>query len=698
MKRLINFYFLVILIGCVSELEEMKYPETKQDKITEEIFGKNIEDPYRWLEDFTSKDALAWVEKQNNLTDSLISNEYQKNIKKDLEDIWITSDISIPFRRGAKTFYYFDDGNQQQAVFMMKACNECEPVILLDPNKFSVDGTVSLSDISVSPNGEYLAYSISDGGSDWRTWKVYNIEAAQETDDLIEWSKFSYAVWESDSSGFYYQKYKEPDEALSDINRSPQLYFHKLGDKQSDDRLIYEDKLNPDRSWSISVPEKGAYRILSIGEGTDERNFLSISLDESLNFIPVVDEFEATYRFLGGDESTLWFFSNLDAPNGKILSLKISNEDFEWQELIQEKEAPISNASIVGNKIVINYLVDTLSRVEFYDLQGNFIRLLSFEGEGTLTGFNGRLENEISYFEFSNFTTPQRIYEIDLQTLNYDLYWETKIKDLDVSNYESNLRFYKSKDGTEIPLHLAYQKGIDITEDTPVLLYGYGGFNISILPYFSKTFYMWIKSGGVLAVANLRGGAEYGDAWHKGGMLLNKQNVFDDFAYGAKYLHTQKIGSPKTTASLGRSNGGLLVAATMLQYPDLFKVAIPQVGVLDMLRFHKFTIGWAWESDYGEPEKKEDFLNLLSYSPYHNIEKNVCYPTTLITTSARDDRVVPAHSYKFAARLQERQACSNPVLLRVESRAGHGAGTSKDKQIDEIADIFGFALNNIKED
>ena len=342
--------------------------------------------------------------------------------------------------------------------------------------------------------------------------------------------------------------------------------------------------------------------------------------------------------------------------------------------------------------------MDTLSRVEFYDLQGNFIRLLSFEGAGTLTGFNGRLENEISYFEFSNFTTPQRIYEIDLQTLNYDLYWETKIKDLDVSNYESNLRFYKSKDGTEIPLHLAYQKGIDITEDTPVLLYGYGGFNISILPYFSKTFYMWIKSGGVLAVANLRGGAEYGDAWHKGGMLLNKQNVFDDFAYGAKYLHTQKIGSPKTTASLGRSNGGLLVAATMLQYPDLFKVAIPQVGVLDMLRFHKFTIGWAWESDYGEPEKKEDFLNLLSYSPYHNIEKNVCYPTTLITTSARDDRVVPAHSYKFAARLQERQACSNPVLLRVESRAGHGAGTSKDKQIDEIADIFGFALDNIKED
>ena len=697
LKRLVSIYF-IFLTGCVAEFEEMKYPETKQDNIQEYIFGEKIEDPYRWLEDFTSKEALDWVEKQNNLTDSLITNNYQKSIKNDLEEIWITADISIPFRRGTKTFYYFSDGKQQQAVFMMKACDECEPQILLDPNKFSTDGTVSLSDISVSPNGKYLAYSISDGGSDWRTWKVYNIEAAQETDDLIEWSKFSYAVWESDSSGFYYQKYKKPDEFLSDINRSPQLYFHKLGDKQLRDSLVYEDKLHPDRSWSISVPEKGNYRVLSIGEGTDERNFLSISLDESLNFIPVIDEFKATYRFLGGDENTLWFFSNLNAPNGKILSLKISNEDFEWKEVINEKTYPISSASVVGDKLVINYLVDTLSRVEFYDLQGNFIELLSFEGEGTLAGFNGKLDNEISYFEFSNFTTPQRIYEIDLNSLNYDLYWETEIKGLNVSNYESKLNFYESKDGTKIPIHISHQKELDITPETPVLLYGYGGFNIPILPYFSKTFYMWIKSGGVLAVANLRGGAEYGDSWHKSGMLLNKQNVFDDFAYGAKYLHSQKIGSPQSTASLGRSNGGLLVAATMLQNPDLFKIAIPQVGVLDMLRFHKFTIGWAWESDYGQPEKEEDFLNLLNYSPYHNIKKGVCYPTTLITTSSRDDRVVPSHSYKFAARLQELQSCSNPILLRVESRAGHGAGTSKDKQIDEIADIFGFALNTIGED
>ena len=690
-------FFLIFLVSCNAEEKEVKYPETKKDDIQENIFDRNIDDPYRWLEDFNSAEALSWVEQQNKFTDSFIQNKYQKKIKEDLEDIWITSDISIPFRRGSKTFYYFDDGNQQQSVFMMKLCNECEAKVILDPNKFSNDGTVSLSDISVSPDGDYLAYSISDGGSDWRTWKVLDIDAERNTDDLIEWSKFSYAVWESDSSGFYYQRYKKPEDELSDINKSPQLFFHRLGDSQDKDKLVYEDKQNPDFSWSLSVPEKGSYRVLSIGEGTDDRNFLSISFDDSLNFIPVIDQFIASYRFLGGNEDTLWFFSNLDAPNGKILSLEINNKIFSWKEIIPEKEIPISGASIAGDKLIINYLEDTLSKVEFYDLKGNFIKDLTFDGRGTLSGFYGKLENKKSYFEFSNFTTPQRIYELDLDSLDYELYWETKIKELNVDNYESNLFFYESKDKTQIPIHISHKKGLEINAETPVLLYGYGGFNISILPYFSKTFYMWIKSGGVLAVANLRGGGEYGDSWHEAGMLLNKQNVFDDFAYGAKYLHSQNIGSPQTTTSLGRSNGGLLVAASMLQYPELFRVAIPQVGVLDMLRFHKFTIGWAWESDYGEPNSEEDFLNLLKYSPYHNIKENMCYPTTLITTSSRDDRVVPAHSYKFAARLQELQACLNPILLRVESRAGHGAGTSKDKQIDEIADIFGYALNTIIE-
>ena len=684
-------------MGCSSEKIDMKYPETKKDPVLENIFNKDINDPYRWLEEFTSNEVSDWVEEQNKLSNKYLQNDYQKEIKESLEAIWISKDISVPFRRGDKTFYYYSDGMQQQAVLMMKGCDDCEAKILLDPNEFSSDGTISLSEVSVSPQGDYLAYSVSDGGSDWRTWRVLDIATGKETDDLIEWSKFSYAVWESDSSGFYYQKYDKPDDELSDINRSPQLFFHKIGDDQKEDKLVYKDSENPDLSWSISVPEKGSYRVLSIGEGTDERNFLYISLDKSLDFIPVIDKFEASYRFLGGDEETLWFFSNLDAPNGKILNLTIKENEFEWSEVIPEKNYPLSGASLAGDEIVLNYLVDTISKVEFYNLNGTFIKELPYENKGTLSGFGGKLGTRISYFEFSNFTSPQRIYELDLETLNFSLYWETSIDGMNSDDFESKLEFYQSKDGTRIPIHISHKKGMNLDPDTPVLIYGYGGFNIPILPNFSKTFYSWMKYDGVLAVANLRGGSEYGDEWHESGMLLNKQNVFDDFAYGAKYLHSKRIGSPKTTTSLGRSNGGLLVAATMLQNPDLFRVAIPQVGVLDMLRFHKFTIGWAWESDYGEPEKEEDFLNLLKYSPYHNIEEDVCYPTTLITTSSRDDRVVPAHSYKFAARLQELQSCSNPILLRVESRAGHGAGTSKDKQIDEIADIFGYALETIKE-
>jgi len=684
-------------MGCSSEKIDMKYPETKKDPVLENIFNKDINDPYRWLEEFTSNEVSDWVEEQNKLSNKYLQNDYQKEIKDSLEAIWISKDISVPFRRGDKTFYYYSDGMQQQAVLMMKGCDDCEAKILLDPNEFSSDGTISLSEVSVSPQGDYLAYSVSDGGSDWRTWRVLDIATGKETDDLIEWSKFSYAVWESDSSGFYYQKYDKPDDELSDINRSPQLFFHKIGDDQKEDKLVYKDSENPDLSWSISVPEKGSYRVLSIGEGTDERNFLYISLDKSLDFIPVIDKFEASYRFLGGDEETLWFFSNLDAPNGKILNLTIKENEFEWSEVIPEKNYPLSGASLAGDKLVLNYLVDTISKVEFYNLNGTFIKELPYENKGTLSGFGGKLGTRISYFEFSNFTSPQRIYELDLETLNFSLYWETSIDGMNSDDFESKLEFYQSKDGTRIPIHISHKKDLNLDADTPVLIYGYGGFNIPILPNFSKTFYSWMKYDGVLAVANLRGGSEYGDEWHESGMLLNKQNVFDDFAYGAKYLHSKRIGSPKTTTSLGRSNGGLLVAATMLQNPDLFRVAIPQVGVLDMLRFHKFTIGWAWESDYGEPEKEEDFLNLLKYSPYHNIEEDVCYPTTLITTSSRDDRVVPAHSYKFAARLQELQSCSNPILLRVESRAGHGAGTSKDKQIDEIADIFGYALETIKE-
>ena len=700
MKIFIRFYVLLFLVsilnGCGEGITEMNYPKTKKLDLVENIFGQTIEDPYRWLEDFTSTESKEWVEQQNILTDRFLSNPYQQKIKKELEEIWVSDQISVPYKKGNKTFYFSNDGKKQQSVFMMKGCDDCEAQVLLDPNQFSDDGTISLGDVSVSPDGKKVAYSISDGGSDWRTWKVMDIETKEDLVDKIEWSKFSYATWESDSSGFYYQKYKKPNEALADVNRSPQLYFHRLSDSQKEDKLIYQDEQNPDRSWSISVPEEGSYRVLSIGEGTDERNLVYIQFEKDTDFIPVINEFEATYNFLGGVNNTLWFYTTSDAPRGKVVSLKITQDgQYSWHDVIGESN-PISSVSIIGKKIVINYLKDTITDIKFFDLEGNYLSDLDFPNSGSINGFYGNIKDNTAYFEFTNYTSPEEVFEINLDTLSYKPYWKPDIPGFNADEYLSELRFYPSLDGTEIPIHIASKKGLKIGKDTPVLLYGYGGFNIPILPNFSKTFYMWIKSGGVLAVANLRGGSEYGDAWHEGGMLLNKQNVFDDFASAAKYLHQEGIGSSETTVSLGRSNGGLLVAATMLQNPNLFKVAIPQVGVLDMLRFHKFTIGWAWTSDYGEPDEEEDFINLLSYSPYHNIKKDVCYPTTLITTSSRDDRVVPAHSYKFAAKLQEQQSCDNPILLRVESRAGHGAGTSKDKQIDEIADIFGYALSVIK--
>jgi prolyl oligopeptidase len=420
-----------------------------------------------------------------------------------------------------------------------------------------------------------------------------------------------------------------------------------------------------------------------------------LNRDES--FIPLIDELIGAYQYLDSKDDIHWFYSTENAKNGKVVSLQIKNGSFVWNDVVPEKAESIRGVNFINNSIVITYLVDTFSEINFYTLEGSFKNKLSNDDKGTIGGFGGGMEDDKTYFSFTNFVTPRRIYEIDLNDMSTEIFWEEKLDKYLPDDYVSEFKFFKSKDGTMIPLHISYKKSLGISKDTPVLLYGYGGFNISILPGFSKRYLAWMNQGGVVAVANLRGGGEYGDSWHEAGMLFNKQNVFDDFAYAAKFLHQQNIGSPNSTAIQGGSNGGLLVAATMLQNPNLFKVAIPQVGVLDMLRFHKFTIGWAWESDYGSPDDKKGFENLLAYSPLHNIKRGACYPTTLITTAERDDRVVPSHSFKFAAKLQEYQGCENPILLRTEGRAGHGAGTPKDKQINQIAEIYGYALSVINE-
>ena len=696
-KQVISLFILTCLISCGTENNSMKYPITHKVNVQETIHGEVIEDPYRWLEDFTSDEVGEWVTTQNNFSDNFLSgNTFKNKISRTLEEIWVTDTMGLPFVRSGRTFYYFNNGNLQQNLLMFRECEFCEAEVLLDPNTFSKDGTVSLSSASVSPDGKLLAYSTSDGGSDWRTWYVLDIDTKKKLSDVIQWSKFSYATWESDSSGFYYQKYDQPEEALADINKEPKLYFHVIGEDQNADQIEYADSSKPDWSWDISVSKQGDFRLLSISEGTDEKNLLFIKKKSGEGFIPVIDEFKGSFRYLDSRDNVLWFYTTYEAPKGKVVSLSLSDDNnFQWNDVVSESNETISSVNLVGNNIIINYLKDTLSNVQIFELSGRYLQDLQFKGQGSVQGFDGDLNDKYTFFEFENFVSPPKIYKLDLITLKYSLFWQMDLPGFETEDLVTSLQFFTSKDGTKIPVHVSHQAKLKVNSNTPVLLYGYGGFNISILPSFSKTFYTWMKQGGVLAIANLRGGSEYGDAWHEEGMLLNKQNVFDDFAHAAMFLHSENIGSRETTVSLGRSNGGLLVAATMLQYPELFKVAIPQVGVLDMLRFHKFTIGWAWESDYGAPDEKEDFKNLLSYSPYHNIKEGACYPTTLITTSSRDDRVVPAHSYKFAARLQERQGCNNPILLRVESRAGHGAGTPKDKQIEEIADIYGLALSQI---
>ena len=695
-KLCLNIFLILIITSC-SNQNTSSYPETKKEEFTETIHGYEISDSYRWLEDFTSDDSLDWVKRQNKFTKTFISkNNYKKDIANYLEQIWENESISIPYKEEGKTFYYFNDGSFQQSKLMIKDCDKCDERVLIDPNTFSDDGTISLGGTSVNNSADMIAFSISDGGSDWRVWKVLDIETGEVLEDEIKWAKFSGASWENDDSGFFYQKYDEPQgELLKEVNESPKLMFHKIGTDQSEDYVVYENPDQPRWGWGINVIEDSNIKILSISEGTDERNRLYIQLNAGEKFIPLIDELIGAYSFIDSKDGILWFYTTEGAPNGKIVNLEIKNGSFVWNDVIQESKNSIRSVNVINNLVVINYLVDTFSSIKIFDLSGNFVQDLELPKNGTIGGFGGEIDDTETYFSISNYVTPREIYEINLDTLDVNLFWKEEIDGYESEDYVSELKFYPSKDGTKIPIHISYKKGLEINQDTPLMLYGYGGFNISLLPGFRKTHAAWKNLGGVYAVANLRGGGEYGSEWHEAGMLLNKQNVFDDFAFAAKFLHENNIGSEKTTAIIGGSNGGLLVAATMLQNPDLFKVAIPQVGVLDMLRFSKFTIGWAWESDYGSVDKKDEFENLLAYSPLHNIEKDKCYPTTLVTTASRDDRVVPSHSYKFAAKLQEYQGCENPILIRIEDRAGHGAGTPKDKIINQISEIYGYALKEI---
>lgn len=706
--RAISYFFLFLFIFTMSCEETngnekgliTQYPITKKDVVYDSYFDIKIEDPYRWLEDDRSQETEKWVIEQNKITNNYLGLiPYRDSLKDRVKNLWNYEKLSSPFKEGEYTYFYKNNGLQNQNVLYRHLNDESSKnaKVFLDPNSFKSDGTISLGNISFSKNRKFLAYSISEGGSDWRKIIVMDLKRNEVLKDTLVDVKFSGISWYKDE-GFYYSSYDKPKgSVLSSKTDQHKLFYHKIGTNQSDDLLIYglvKDQKN--RYINASVTDDDRYLIISASISTSGNKLLFKDLVKpDSDFVSIIDNYNSDSYLLDNVGSTFYVVTNLDAPNQKIVSFEADAPDqMNWNDIIPEREH-VLNPSSVGGYFFAEYMVDAISRVEQYDYQGNFIRNLKLPGIGSVNGFGGKRSDKIDFYSFTNYKTPPSIFSIDVETGVSKLYWQPKI-DFNPNDYESKQVFYSSSDGTKIPMTITHKKGLKLNSENPTILYGYGGFNISLNPSFSIANAVWLELGGVYAVANIRGGGEYGKKWHNSGTKMQKQNVFDDFISAAEYLIKEKITSNSFLALKGGSNGGLLVGAVMTQRPDLMKVALPAVGVLDMLRYHTFTAGAGWAYDYGtSQDSKEMFEYLLGYSPVHNIKKGNKYPATLITTGDHDDRVVPAHSFKFAAELQEKQSCNNPTLIRIETDAGHGAGTPVTKTIQQYADVIGFTLFNM---
>ncbi|MDJ0646584.1 MAG: prolyl oligopeptidase family serine peptidase [Flavobacteriaceae bacterium] len=703
MKRLTLLIVATLLaISCKTEqrTEEqlaMTYPETKKVDTVDTYFGTEIKDPFRWLEDDMSKETSEWVKEQNKVTfDYLDKIPYREELKMRLEKLWNYEKFTRPFKEGEYTYFRKNDGLQNQyVVYRQKA--EGEPEVFLDPNTFSEDGTTSLSGLSFSKDGSLAAYSISEGGSDWRKIIVMNALTKEIKDDTIVDVKFSGISWKG-NDGFFYSSYDKPQGSeLSAKTDQHKLYYHKLGTTQKEDKLIFGGTASQKRRYVFGgVTEDDRYLIISGAKSTSGNDLYIQDLSSPDNpLITVLDNFNSDTSIIDNVGSKLYMVTNLNAPNRKIVTVNASDPRPEnWKDFIPERENVLSPSTGAGY-IFVEYMVDAISKVFQYDMDGQLIREIELPGVGNVGSFGGKKEDKELYFVFTNYTNPSTIYKYDPKTAHYNIFKKPDIG-FDSDAYESKQVFYNSKDGTKVPMIITSKKGLKLNGKNPTILYGYGGFNISLQPNFSIANAVWMEQGGVYAVPNIRGGGEYGKAWHKAGTQLQKQNVFDDFIAAAEYLIENKYTSSDYLAIRGGSNGGLLVGATMTQRPELMKVALPAVGVLDMLRYHTFTAGAGWAYDYGTSEQsKEMFDYLKGYSPVHNVEEGVEYPATLVTTGDHDDRVVPAHSFKFAAELQDKQSGNNPTLIRIETKAGHGAGTPVSKTIEQYADIFGFTLYNM---
>ena len=680
--------------------DSLIYPHTKQEAQSDNYHGVEVTDPYRWLEDPDGESTKAWVQAQNEVTNSYLATiSARDKIQQRLTQLWDYEKYSSPFKRGQRYFYFKNDGLQNQSVLYTLASLDDEGQILLDPNTLSLDGTVALSGLSISDDGQWLAYGLSTAGSDWVEYRVKNIATGEDTADHLQWIKFSGASWTKDNQGFFYSRYDEPNEQtkLEDVNYYQKLYYHRLGATQAEDQLIYHRPDQKEWGFSGSVTEDGKYLIISVWLGTDSKNlvFYQDLQQPDSEVIELISEFEASYGVIDNDGDTFWLQTDLDAPRGRVIAINLNHPDkANWQEIIPEASETLEAVGLLNNQFVADYLQDARSQIKIYDLDGTFIREVELPGIGSAGGFDGKRYDTETFYTFTSFTTPATIYRYDMTTGVSKLFRQPQV-DFDPEDYQTQQVFYPSKDGTKIPMFITHKKGIKLDGNNPTYLYGYGGFNISLTPSFSISNLVWLEIGGIYAVANLRGGGEYGEAWHQAGMKDKKQNVFDDFIAAGEWLIEHKYTNKAKLAIAGGSNGGLLVGACMTQRPDLFAAAIPAVGVLDMLRFHKFTIGWAWCAEYGNPDHEEDFKILYGYSPLHNLQEGTAYPATMITTADHDDRVVPAHSFKFAAALQVAHNGDNLVLIRIETKAGHGAGKPTSKIIEEAADKWGFLMANL---
>ena len=700
-KALIISVFGMLILSCETstkkELITVNYPTTAKVDTVDNYFGTQIKDPYRWLEDDRSAETEAWVKEQNELTFSYLEQiPFREDLKKRLSKLWNYEKLGAPFIEGNYTYFYKNDGLQNQyVVYRQKGLEEAE--VFLDPNTFSEDGTTSLASLSFTKDGSLAAYLISEGGSDWRKAIVIDTDSREIIEDTLVDIKFSGITWKG-NEGFYYSSYDKPKGSeLSAKTDQHKVYFHKLGTKQEEDELIFGGKDEEKHRYiGASITEDERFLTLYASVSTSgNKLFIKDISEENGELITILDHTESDSYIIDNEGSKLFIVTNLNAPNKKIVTVDASSPTPEnWVDLIAETEDVLS-PNTGGGYFFAEYMVDAISKVLQYDYKGKLIREVELPGVGSASGFGGKKKDKEFYFSFTNYYTPGSSYKYDVETGEYDAYWKPEI-DFNPEDYESRQVFYPSKDGTKIPMIITHKKGVERNGKNPTILYGYGGFDISLTPSFSIVNAIWMEQGGIYAVPNLRGGGEYGKKWHTAGIKTKKQNVFDDFIAAAEYLIENNYTSKDYLAIRGGSNGGLLVGATMTQRPDLMKVALPAVGVMDMLRYHTFTAGAGWAYDYGTSEESEEmFQYLRGYSPVHNVKAGVRYPATLVTTGDHDDRVVPAHSFKFAAELQEKQAGQMPTLIRIETNAGHGAGTPVSKTIAQYADIFGFTLYNM---